>query len=116
MLAVHPLAHGPRQLAPYRLFFDADRVVLAGSVDTLTAGRLAAALDGTPTGPAPVLDLGHLEFVDVAGSRALAAWAATLRERGVPLEIRGASALLQRMWRLLGFSDIAPVAFTDARG
>jgi anti-anti-sigma factor len=115
LLAVHPLAHRPGNLAPYRLFFDADRIVLAGSVDALTARRLATALDGTPTGPTAVLDLDGLEFVDVAGCRVLAAWAAALRDRGVPLEIRGASALLQRMWLILGFSDIAPVTFTDAR-
>ncbi|SDE98293.1 anti-anti-sigma factor [Blastococcus aurantiacus] len=116
VLAVHPLAHGPGHVTPYRLFFDADRVVLTGSVDTSTAGRLATALAGTPTGRSAVLDLGGLEFVDVAGCRALAGWAIALRDRGVPLEIRGASALVQRIWRILGFSDIAPVTFADARG
>lgn len=39
VLALHPLAHGAGHLAPYRLFFDADRVVLAGSVDTFTDVR-----------------------------------------------------------------------------
>lgn len=116
VLAVHPLGNGPDHLSPYRLFFDEDRVVLAGSVDTCTAGRLAAVLAGTPTGPAAVLDLGGLEFVDVAGCRALAGWAGALRDRGVHLEIRGASALLQRMWRILGFADLVPVTFTAPRG
>jgi anti-anti-sigma regulatory factor len=116
VLAVHPLGHGPEHLSPYRLFFEADRVVLTGSVDTFTARRLAAALAGTPTGRTAVLDLAGLEFVDVAGCRALAEWAAALHVRGVALEIRGASALLQRMWRILGFSDTAPVPFSDAHG
>ena len=113
---VRPLDDGPDHLNPYRLLVDEDRVVLAGSVDTFTARQLAAALAGTQTGPEAVLDLGGLEFVDVAGCRALAGWARALRERGVPLEIRGASALLQRMWRILGFDDVAPVTFTAPRG
>lgn len=116
LVTVHPLGHAPERLGPYRLFFDEDRLVLSGSVDTLTADQLAGVLAATPTGPRAVLDLGGLEFVDVAGSRALAGWAAALRARGVTIEIRSASPLLQRMWRILGFSDIAPVTFTDARG
>lgn len=116
VLAVHPLGNAPDHLSPFRLFFDEDRVVLTGSVDTSTAGRLGAVLAGTPTGPDAVLDLGGLEFVDVAGTRALAGWAGSLRERGVPLEVRGASALLQRMWRILGFADLAPVTFSAPRG
>jgi ABC-type transporter Mla MlaB component len=116
VLAVHPLGHGPEHLSPYRLFFDADRVVLTGSVDTFTTRRLAATLAGTPTGRTAVLDLSGLEFVDVAGCRTVAEWATALRDRGTALELRGASALMQRMWRLLGFSDAVPVPFTDARG
>jgi anti-anti-sigma factor len=105
----------PRMLIPYRVVLDGDRIVLEGSVDTFTADRLAVLLADTPTGVAAVLDLVGLEFIDVAGCRALAGWAATLRARSVPLEVRGASALLQRMWRILGFDEVAPVTFAAAR-
>ena len=43
--------------------------------------------------------------------RALALWAADLRERSVDLEIHGAPHLVRRMWQLLDLSDIAPVSF-----
>ena len=116
VLAVHATGYAPGHLHPYRLFFDDDRIVLSGSVDTFTADRLATLLAGTPTGAAAVLDLGDLEFIDVAGCRALACWAGELQARGVPLEVRGASPLLQRVWRILGLDEVSPVAFTDPRG
>jgi anti-anti-sigma regulatory factor len=116
LLSEHPLGHGPQALTSYRLFVDDDRIVLSGSVDSFTAGRLAAFLAGTRTGERAVLDLTGLVFVDVAGSRALAGWATALHARGVALEVRGASALLQRMWHILGFDDVAPVTFTGSRG
>lgn len=115
-LAAHPTGHAPDHLSPWRLFFDDGALALAGSVDTFTADRLAALLAGTPTGERAVLDLGDLDFVDVAGCRALAGWAAALRERGVELEIRDASRLTQRVWHLLDLDQLAPVVFTGARG
>jgi anti-anti-sigma factor len=115
-LAAHPTGHGPDHLSPWRLFFDERGLALAGSVDTFTAGRLATLLAGTPTGGHAVLDLSGLDFVDVAGCRTLAGWATALQERGVPLEIHGASALMRRVWRLLGLDEVVPVTFTGARG
>lgn len=115
-LAAHPSTHAPDHLSAWRLFFDADAVVLAGSVDTFTADRLAALLAGTPTGARAVLDLGDLEFVDVAGCRALAGWAASLRARDIPLEIRDASLLTQRVWQVLRLDELAPVTFAGTRG
>ncbi|WP_051516031.1 MEDS domain-containing protein [Candidatus Blastococcus massiliensis] len=113
VLAVHPLVHGPSHLTPFQLFFDDDRLALAGSVDTFSADRLAALLASTPRGSVAVLDLTDLEFVDVAGCRALAGWAAAHPAGGAPLEFRGASALLRRAWRLLGLDEVAPVTFAE---
>ena len=58
-------------------------------------------LRGRPAGPRArrlsppsrpsLLDLSRLEFVDVAGARAIARWAGGLCDRGVPVEVRGAS-------------------------
>ena len=61
-----------------------------------------------------MLDLGQVEFVDIAASRVIARWAQDLEARSLPLEVRGASPLLQRMWEVLGLTQVAPVAFTRA--
>lgn len=115
VLSVHPLGRAAGSLTPYRLFFDDGCLVLSGSVDTFTAARLAAQLAAGPSRPHTVLDLSGLEFLDVAGCRALAGWASALLTRGVPVEIRGASALVQRMWRIVGFDELAPVTFSAPR-
>ena len=111
--AVHPAGHAPEGLSQFRVFFDDDRVVVAGSVDTFEAERLARVLEESPTDPAPVLDLSLLEFVDVAGCRVIALWAGRRRARGVPVEIRGASRMFRRVWSVLALSDVAPVAFAE---
>ena len=114
--AVHPVVHTPEGVPPFQVFFDDDRVVLTGSVDTCSAARLEAVLatsaaDGTTT----LLDLGLLEFVDVAGCRVLAGWAARLASSGGRLEVTGASRLVQRMWQILALHGLAPVTFVGAR-
>jgi hypothetical protein len=112
--SVHPLVRAPEGVPPFQVFHDEDRVVLTGSVDTCTAGRLAHVLAESPGArPATVLDVGLLVFIDVAGCRVLASWAAELPG---PVEVTGASGLLRRMWRLLALDEIAPVAFAGARG
>jgi hypothetical protein len=111
--SVHPLVRAPEGVPPFRVFHDENRVVLAGSVDTFTAARLGRVLAESPAArPATVLDLGLLDFVDVAGCRALARWAAGLEE---PLQVTGASVLVRRMWPLLGLDELAPVVFEGAR-
>jgi len=109
---VHPLVHAAAT-PPFQVFFDDDRLALTGSVDTFSAERLARVLASSPVGDeGAVLDLGRVEFVDVAASRVIARWAQDLDARAVPLEVRGASPLLQRMWQVLGLTRIAPVSFT----
>jgi ABC-type transporter Mla MlaB component len=98
-----------------RVFFDEYRIVLAGSVDTFSAGRLARVLAASPIASDRVLlDVAPLEFVDIAGCRVLALWARDLRERSVALEVTGSSALLRRMWLALDLNRLAPVVFTGA--
>ena len=73
---VHPLVRGPEGVPPFQVFHDEARVVLTGSVDTFTADRLGRVLADSPAArPSAVLDLSLLEFVDVAGCRAVARWA-----------------------------------------
>jgi hypothetical protein len=107
--SVHPLVRAPEGVPPFQVFHDGNGVVLTGSVDTFTAGRLGSVLAESP---ATVLDIGRLSFIDVAGCRALATWAQGLDR---PVEVTGASRLLQRVWRLLALDQLAPVDFTAAR-
>ena len=113
--SVHPFVRALEEVPSFRLFVDGDRIALAGTVDACSGDRLARALavahardDGV------VLDVAALEFVDVAGCRVLARWAAGLEERSVPLEVAGSSAILRRMWQLLDLGRVAPVTFTGA--
>jgi hypothetical protein len=112
---VHPLVHDAGDAPGFRIFFDDDRIVLAGSVDSFTADRLSRVLAASPLGArGAVLDLQLTEFLDVAACRALARWARSLHERGLALEIRSAAPLLQRMWQLLALDELAPVEFAGA--
>jgi anti-anti-sigma regulatory factor len=111
----HPLVQSEQDVPSFRLFFDEGRLALAGSVDTFDADRLAALLASSPVrGPLVTLDLTFLDFLDGAGCRVLARWARDLGARSIEVELRSAPRVVQRMWSLLGFSDLAPVTFTGA--
>ncbi|SFF74258.1 STAS domain-containing protein [Blastococcus tunisiensis] len=100
---------------PFQVFLDEGRVVLAGTIDTFGADRLARVLTSSPVdGRVVVLDLGRADFVDVAGARTIARWARELGARSIELEVRGASALLRRMWHSLALDRLAPVRFAAA--
>jgi anti-anti-sigma regulatory factor len=109
----HPAAHAPVGLAAFHVFFDADAIALAGSVDISDADRLARVLADSPSAPAVVLDVSRLTFVDVAGSRAIGRWARDLGGRGVRVEVRGASRLFRRIWGVLALHEVASVTFAE---
>jgi anti-anti-sigma regulatory factor len=112
---VHPLVHGPDGVPPFRVFFDHDRLVLAGGVDTFSAARLAQVLESSPVGAGGVvLDLSLTEFVDVAACRVLARWAHDLRGRDLDVQVRNASPLFRRMWRILALDELVPIAFAGS--
>jgi anti-anti-sigma regulatory factor len=112
---VHPLVHGPDAAPSFRIFFDDDRLVLAGSVDTFSADRLARVLASSPVGPdGAVLELGATEFMDVSAARVLARWARDLQARGIHVEVRDASPLFRRMWQILALDELVPVSFAGA--
>lgn len=115
--AVHPLVHAPARTPAFQVFFDDDgRLALSGSVDTFGADRLARVLASSPAeAPTVVLDVGRLEFLDVAASRVVARWAAGLCARSVAVELVGSSSLVRRMWQLLSLDAVAPVTFTGSR-
>jgi hypothetical protein len=110
--SAHPLVHAPEGIPPFRVFFEGDHVSLTGSFDTFTADRLARVLAASPVrAQGAVLDVRLVEFVDVAALRVIARWAQDLATRSVPLEVRGASPLLRRMWDVLALGELAPVTF-----
>jgi anti-anti-sigma factor len=111
--SAHPAAYSPPGVPQFHAFFDDDRVAIAGSVDLSEADRLARLLAHSRSGSAVVLDLSRMEFVDVAGCRTIARWAGALRARGVPVEIRGASRLVRRVWQVLALDEVAPVASAE---
>jgi hypothetical protein len=43
----------------------------------------------------------------------IARWAQDLNARALPLEVRGASPLLRRMWQVLALGEVAPVRFAE---
>jgi ABC-type transporter Mla MlaB component len=113
--SVHPLLRAPEEISSFRLFTDGDHLSLAGTVDVFSVDRLARVLSATRVkDDGVVLDVAALEFVDVAGCRALARWAAGLPPRQAPVEVIGASALLRRMWDLLHLGRLAPITFSEA--
>ena len=113
--SVHPQVRGIDELTSFRLFVDGDRIALAGSVDTFSAERLARVLPSARVHTdGVVLDVAALDFLDVAGCRVLARWAAGLWARSVPLEVTGSSTLLPRIWKVLDLDRLAPVTFSEA--
>ena len=109
LAAVHPVVRASEAVPSFQVFHDDDRVVLTGSVDTVSAPRLGRVLVESPGARQPaVLDLSLLEFIDVAGCQVLARWVAGLDG---PLQVTGASRLVERMWRLLGLDQLAPMVF-----
>jgi anti-anti-sigma factor len=110
--SVHPVARTPDGVPAFRVFFDEDRVVLTGSVDAFSAAHLEKVLAASPIdGTSTLLDLGLLDFLDIAGCRVLARWARSLEDRGGRLEVTGASRLVQRVWDILALHRLAHVRF-----
>lgn len=114
LAAVHPHVRAARHSPSFRIWFDRDRVVLAGVVDTFGADRLARVLAASPvSGPAATLDLTSLELADAAGCRVLARWGCDLAGRGTALRITGEPAIVRRVWQLVGLADLSPVTFVE---
>jgi anti-anti-sigma factor len=114
--SAHPLVRAAEGIPAFRLFFDGGRLALAGSVDTFDADRLAALLATSPVhGPEVTLDLTSLDYIDGAGCRVLARWARDLRSRSIGLVLHRAPGLVQRMWSILGYTELAPVSFGHPR-
>jgi anti-anti-sigma factor len=112
--AVHPLACAGPDEAPFSVFFDDGRLAVAGTLDAFCADRLNRVLAASHVaGPVVRMDLRRVEFIDAAGCRAIAAWAQQQERTGVQVHLVGASRLVRRMWRLLGFTSLTGTSFED---
>ncbi len=112
--SVHPMVHAADGGPSFRIFVDEDRLVLAGSVDTFSADRLARVLASSPLSDAAVIDLGPMEFMDVSAARVLARWAHDLQGCSVRVEVRNAPPLFRRMWQILALDELVRVSFAGA--
>jgi anti-anti-sigma factor len=112
---VHPRVHAGPDETSFRVFFAGSGLAVAGTLDAFGADRLSRVLATSPVhGPAVRLDLSRVEFMDVAGCRAIAAWAHGMERRPAQVTVTGASRMVRRMWRLLGFAEATSASFEDA--
>lgn len=104
-LAVHPLAHGREKAPQFRLIAgDSGSWHLRGEVDLSVLPAFGSALKAVADGGC-VLDVAGLDFIDVAGLRAIVEAAVSA---GVTMQLRGAQPHLKRVWDLVEFGQIAP--------
>jgi len=79
---------------------------LAGEIDLSAGPAFAAALSAAADLGDCIVDVAGLEFVDLAGMRAIATVA---RAAKTGMQLRGASPVLRRYWQLSGFDQAAPM-------
>ena len=112
---VHPLVHGPEQLAPFRLFARPGGLALEGEVDFFTADVLdrLLALATRPDVDAEAdvaqadvteLDVAELGFADHRAVRTLARHGGRFADGGGRLRLLGASPSILRLARTMGLA------------
>jgi ABC-type transporter Mla MlaB component len=105
-LPVHPIRWG-HDAGP-QFDFHADGTsgwLLSGEIDVAVIGTFAAAFAAAASLGDCLVDVSGLEFVDVAGLRAMSQAA---RQAQADVQLRGAPAALHRLWQLLGPAGPAP--------
>jgi anti-anti-sigma regulatory factor len=87
---------------------------LVGAVDTLTVGALTSTLDLATRWPDRELhlDLDELEFIDVAGVRAIVR-AATALDDGRSLILKGLAPALRRVFSIVGWDRTPNLRFAE---
>jgi hypothetical protein len=93
----HPLVHGSRRIAPFRLFATQDALALSGDVDGFSVDALNRLLGMAAQPEGGVLDIGALEFIDHRGVLALVDHA---RADG-GLSLRAAPPMVRRLCTML---------------
>ena len=93
-------------------------VAVAGEVDLANLPTLRSALAAvcahTPEKSATfVVDLAALNFLDVAGARALVTGTSALRDRGVVVRLHAVAPTIDRLLRQLGVHEVAGLVIED---
>jgi anti-anti-sigma factor len=104
-LCVHPAEFGASPPPRFRLVAsESGTWQLSGEVDIAVAESFIAALHAATSEEQCILDVSGLEFIDVAGMRAIVEAA---EGRSTPVVLNGASPLLRRVWQLAHFDRAA---------
>jgi anti-anti-sigma factor len=116
--ALHPVSSVPGAAPAFQLWFEQDergqRMAVSGEIDVVGADRFRRLLDSTHVDtPVLTLDMSRVAFIDLAGARAVAEVGRAVTARGGRLVLEGASRLFRRIWRILGFADVAEVSFAE---
>jgi ABC-type transporter Mla MlaB component len=99
---VHPVVREDEASNGFRLFFESDRLALAGTVDCFNADRLTRTLERSHVQRDQLtLDLGLLDFIDVQGVLVIANWGRRLAERAGSLRLVGVPGSMERVWDIL---------------
>ena len=109
--ALHRVQHLERHQPAFAVTVSAGVVHLVGEVDTSSAGDLARLLDaiGDSTQGELTLDLGDLEFIDIAATRVLALLQRRLGARGRHLHFAGVGPSAVNTLRAFALNgDMAP--------
>jgi ABC-type transporter Mla MlaB component len=102
LAAVHPAAHAPAAMVPFRVYSDPDALMLEGEVDYFSTEALRRVLAAAPrNGSQTVLDLSRLEFIDHHGLLALADHARSFDSGSGGMAIRGAPFWVKRLCQLI---------------
>lgn len=105
-LCVHPVQVGAPDSPQFRsVAADESTWRLAGEVDCSVASTFEAALVAAVGVAGAEIDLTELEFIDVAGMRAIAEVG---RDATAAIRLVGAPTIMRRSWGLAGFGDLAP--------
>lgn len=105
-LSVHPVVAGVRETPPFRFCAaGGGSWRLSGEVDYTATSILGAAVAAASTNGPCTVDVSALDFIDVAGMRALVHATAGL---DTPVVLEGASQVFRRAWQLCEFAAAAP--------
>jgi anti-anti-sigma factor len=94
--------------------FDPRGLRVAGDVDLTTSGALASTLRLAANWPGPdvYIDLGELEFIDVAGVRAIVRAAAALQP-GRHLVVQRLAPALRKVFEIVGWDRVPGLLFAE---
>jgi anti-anti-sigma factor len=104
---VHSAQSGRDTKPQFRLVSASEETwLLAGEVDLSVSSVFAAAFAAAAALGDCIVDVKGLEFVDVAGMRAIANVA---QAANASVQLRGASPALRRYWHVVGLDKAAPL-------